>query len=176
MGGLAADLHVGAGLEQLHVIHAVQNQIAHIVDAIGAVRSNTAGVDVGKVGIGAAFLECNTYLRRSGLVVEFYPQTFQKFQCIFPVEDACLHIPAYRRDRDAGLGGRGCSIPGVQLTGHGQMNEPVHLQRLMEGFRLMSGNYVAVFRDLQQVGFSLGICLGFAPFSGPARHTAGPES
>ena len=53
--GLFADLYVGAWLEQFHLIHAVQNQVADIVDTIMTVWCDTAGIDVCKVGVGAAF-------------------------------------------------------------------------------------------------------------------------
>ena len=57
-------------------------------------------------------------------------------------------------------------VPGVQLTGHSQMDKPVHLQRLMEGLGLMGGHYVAVFRDFQKVGLPLGVGLRLGHFPG----------
>ena len=59
---LAGDLYIGVRLNQTHLIHAVQNDIGNFINAVLTVRSNTAGIDICEVRIGAGLLQSNTCL------------------------------------------------------------------------------------------------------------------
>ncbi len=58
------------------------------------------------------------------------------------------------------------SIPGIDLQGNAQMNEPIHLDGLPEGFWFFCRHNLTVFRDLQQFFFAFGIFFPFCKFSG----------
>ena len=157
--GLTADLHVGTRLEQLHVVHAVEDQIADLVDAVSAVRGNAAGVDVRKIGIGTALLERHADLRRGGLVVELDPEALKQLERLIARQASFGDVGAIERNHMLIEAARAVGVPGVKLARHSQMHKPVHLQRLMEGLRLMGRHDGAVLRDGKQIGLPLGIGL-----------------
>ena len=70
---LVADLHIGAGLQQMDVVNDFQHDIGDFIDAVGTVRFQAADVDVGKIIVGSAFLGRNPYLGRRRVVIKFYP-------------------------------------------------------------------------------------------------------
>ncbi len=51
---LARELDVRARLEQVHLVHDVEQEVRHLVRAVRAVAQQAADVDVGEVGVGAA--------------------------------------------------------------------------------------------------------------------------
>ena len=57
---------------------------------------------------------------------------------------------------------RTIGIPWIQLAGHSQMDEPIHLQRLPVCLRAMRRHDRAVLRDLQQLHTALRIALLFS--------------
>ena len=78
-----ADLDVGARLELLEFVHGFQNEIGYFVDAVRSVGGDATGVEVGEVGVGAAFLEGDSHFGRRRLVVEFDPEALEEFLGLF---------------------------------------------------------------------------------------------
>ena len=152
IGAVRADLDGRAGLQQAHILDHVQQQIGHLADAVRAVGEQPAGVDLGKVGVGAALFGGDAHLGRSRLVVELDPEALQQFLGLFARKRA-IGQPALVEGRQvlvevAGVEG----IPGVQFAGYAQVHEPVVLQRLPEVARGVGGHPTAHFGDAFQFG------------------------
>ena len=145
---LPADLHVGAWLEKLHLIHTVQDQIAYVIYPILSVGRDPACIQIGEIRIGTAFLQRDAYFRRRRLIVELHPQTFQKFQRFLVIQDPFFHISLIEWVQMLVQPARTVGIPGIQFTCHTQMHKPVHLDRLPVSLRLMGRDHIAVGRDL----------------------------
>ena len=77
--GLFARVAIGAGLQQVHLVDDVQQQMRQLVGAVGAVRQQTAKVDVGEIGVGAALGRRDADLGRRGMIVELDEERFQQF-------------------------------------------------------------------------------------------------
>ena len=92
MRSLLADLNIGIRLDQLHLVHAVEYEIADSVYAVSTVFFYTACIDVCEVCICSALLEGNAYLNRCRLVVELDPQALKELESSFVVEYAFLRI------------------------------------------------------------------------------------
>ena len=127
VGVLLADLDRGAGLQQAHIFDHVQDQIGDIVDRVRAVGIHPAEIDLGEIGVGAAFLGGYPHLGRGGLVVELDPEAVEQFLGRFSGQRAVCNFLFDRRGIGAGRGGRGKGVPGVQLGGDAQVDEPVVL-------------------------------------------------
>ena len=80
---LLAQLHRRTGLQQAHLLDHVQEQIGDLIHGIGAIWLDAAGVDLGKIGVGAAFGGGHTNFGRGGLVVELDPEAVQQFLGLF---------------------------------------------------------------------------------------------
>ena len=157
--GLAADLHVGVGLDEHHFSHAVENDVGDVVHAILAVRGDTAGIDVGEVGIGAGLLEGHTHLGRCGLAVELGPQALKKLKGVLAVKTASGNVGLIVRVQMLVEAARGVSVPRVRLAGDSEVDKPVALNPLPVGLRALIGHNAAVLRDLAQLLSTLGIAL-----------------
>ena len=154
-GIFPADLHIGVGLNQLEVIHAVQDDVRHLVDPVLPLRSDAAGIDVGEIRVGAALLEGDAHLRRSRLIVELYPQALHQLLGLVPGEDARLDIPFIEGPQVLVKVSGGVGVPRIELRSHRQVGKPVGLDGLIEGFRLTGRHHVAVGGNLQQLLFPL---------------------
>ena len=154
---LLADLHIGVRLNEFHLVHAVKNQIAHAVDAVRAVLRHTAGVDIRKIRVGAALLQRDADLDRCRLIVELHPQALQQFQCLTVIQSSGFHIRLVERVQMLIQTSRAESVPRIQLRRHGQMREPVVLDRLPVGLRPVRGNDLEVLHHLKQLGFTFRI-------------------
>ena len=98
MRSLLAYLNVGVRLHELHLVHAVKDEIADSVDAVRAVFLDAACVDVCEICICTALLESNAYLNRRRLVVELDPEALEKLKCSLVIEYAVLYVLFIVRD------------------------------------------------------------------------------
>ena len=130
MWGLLAYLHIGVRLHQLHLVHAVEDQIADSVDAVAAVLLDAARVDVCEVGVSAALLERDAYLYRRRLVVELDPEALQKFKSSLVIKYTVLNILCVVRVEVLVEPARAESVPRVELGCDREVCEPVELDRL----------------------------------------------
>ena len=143
-------LNAAAGLRQTHFLHDVENHEGDLVDRILAPGIDPADIDQGKVGVGAALLLGDSHLRRCRLIVELDPEAAQQFPSFgsrqrpgrqaLPIEGIQMLI------QPAGIEG----IPGIQFRNHSQMDEPVHLQSLVECPRRVGRHLGADLGDSQQ--------------------------
>ena len=121
------------------------------VDAIRTIRVDAAGIDLGKIGIGAAFGGCHANLGRGGLVVELDPQALQQFLGLSLRESSIvktffverLEVPVQVTGAER--------VPSVQLNGHPQVNEPVILQGFPKVTRGMRRDISADISDMLQL-------------------------
>ncbi|OPZ64008.1 MAG: hypothetical protein BWY85_01397 [Firmicutes bacterium ADurb.Bin506] len=140
VGVLGRQLDVGARLQQAHVIDGVEHHVGELVYAVVAVRRQPSGVDVGKVSVGATLLGRDSHLWRSGLVVELHPETTEEFHGRLPGELARLD-PRSVEGIHVLVESAGVErVPGVELSYHAQVAEPVCLQRLPEITRRVFGH------------------------------------
>ena len=174
VGVLGGDLNVGGRLEDAHILDDFQQQVGHVVDAVGAVGLDAADVDVAEVGVGGGFLQGDAYLGRSGLVVELDPPGFQIFLGLLPGEGAGFHFGFVEGIQMLVQLAGAVSVPGVQLGDDAQMDEEVHLQGFVEGAGSMGGDPFAVLGDLDQLGLA-GLRSGLGHFPGLFGVTLGPD-
>ena len=89
------------------------------------------------------------------MVVEFDPEALQQFLGLFAGQSAAGDVALVERRQmlvqPAGAEG----VPGVDFAGDAEMDEPVHLQRLLEALRPLRRHDVAVGGNLQQFGPAL---------------------
>ena len=127
VGALFTDLDRGAWLQEAHLFDHVQDQVGHLVDPVRAVLPHPAGVDLGKIGIGAALGGGDAHLGRGGLVVELDPETVQQLFRRLAGQRALRQSLLVKGQQvlvePAGVKG----VPGVELGGHAQVNEPIVL-------------------------------------------------
>ena len=98
---LLAQLHRRTGLEQPHLLDDVEQQIGDVVDRVGAVGLDAAGVDLGEIGVGAALGRGDADLGRGRLVVELDPEAVQQFLGLLTGQRAVSQTRPGRRDSDA---------------------------------------------------------------------------
>ena len=151
---LLGNLYVGVRLVLTHILHAVQNQVGNFVYAVGAVLGHTAGVDVCKVNVGTGLLQGNTDLNRCRGVEQLNPQAFQKLESSGVVQGAVCGIFSVERNQVLVKTSRCECIPRIQLGGNAQVCEPVHLQCLPVGLRLVLRNNGAVGSDLLKLSLA----------------------
>ena len=156
---LARDLHVGVRLDEHHLVHAVQDEVGHLVHAVGAIGRDAAGVDVGEIAVRAALFERHAHLGRRGLVVELHPQAFQQLERTVAVERAGRHVGAVVADEMLVEAAGRVGVPRVRLARDGQVDEPVALDPLPERLRALGRDDAAVLGDLGQLGGAHGIGL-----------------
>ena len=75
---LAGQLDVRARLQQVHLVHDVEQQVGDRVRAVGTVAEQAADVDVGEVRVGAALGGGDPDLRRRGMIVELDEETLEQ--------------------------------------------------------------------------------------------------
>ena len=148
---LLGNLNVGARLEEAHVVHDFQDEIAYIADATGPVGPQGAGIDVAEIGIRRAFLEGNTHFRRCRLVIELDPQRFQELLGIVPGQAPFGQVPVIERFQILVELAWRIGIPVVHFRRHADMGEPVHLDGLAERLWPVFRDDVADGGDIQQV-------------------------
>ena len=159
VGVLAAHLDRTARLEQAHLFDHVQHQVGDVVDAIGAVGHDAARVDLGEVGVGAALGRGHAHLGRRGLVVELDPEALEQFLSLIVCQRA-VGQPAVVERLQMPVEVAGAErVPGVQLGGDAQVDEPIRLQRLPEVARRVRGDAGADLGDALQLGFASRIGL-----------------
>ena len=134
-----------------------------------SVGGYSAGVNVRKVGVRAAFLERNTYLGRRRLVVEFNPQAFEQFERFFVIQGSGCAVFFVKGKQVLIQAAGAVRVPGVQFGSYTQVYKPVHLNRLPISFGFVSRNDLAVFRNLQKFGFALRIFFFFGHFRRQTR-------
>ena len=78
VGRLARELHVAAGLQEVHLVDDLQQQVRQLVGAVRAVGQQPAEIDVGKIGVGAALLGRHADLGRRRMVVELDEESLQQ--------------------------------------------------------------------------------------------------
>ena len=86
------DLNVGVWLNQSHVVHCIKDDVGNFCNTVVTFWCNTTCVDVSKVCVCGRFFKCDTNFWRSWLVVEFNPETFEKFKSLISVEDAVFYV------------------------------------------------------------------------------------
>ena len=154
MGGSLTDLHHGTGLQQAHFFNGIEENKGHIVDSVPPFFIHTSKINQAKIRIGIGFLSGHSHFGRSRLVVEFYPEGLQEFsRGFFRLFTGFQVLPIKRREmpvKPAGIE----RIPGIKFSDNSQMDEPIILQRFMQGSRRMSGNTMADFRDFFQFTFA----------------------
>ena len=116
------------------------------------VGQQAADVDVGEVGVGAAFRRGgDADLGRRGMVVELDEEAFEQLAGGFARQRAVGQAALVKRQQVlievAGVEG----IPAVELGDHGQVAEPVVLERLVEIPRRVRRHVAANLGDLQQL-------------------------
>ena len=107
LGRLARKLQVAAGLQEVHFLDHVQQQVGQLVGAVRAVGQQPAQVDVGEVGVGAAFLGRHAHLGRRRVVVELDEEGFQQLPGRLARQRAVGQPALVERQAGAGRGGRG---------------------------------------------------------------------
>lgn len=163
---LARDLHVGVGLDEHHLVHAVQDEVGHLVHAVGAVGRDAARVDVRKIAVRAALLEGDAHLRRRGLVIELHPQALEQLERPVAVERAGGEVRAEVADQVLVEPAGRVGVPRVRLARDGQVDEPVALDPLPEGPRAAVRHDPAVLRDLRELRRAHEVGLGFGERQG----------
>ncbi len=154
---LLGHLDRGTRLHEPHLLDHIQDQVGHVVDAVGAVLLHAAGVDLGEVGVRAALGGRDPNLGRGRLVVEFHPQALEQLlrllagQC--PLIQALFVEQIQVLVKPAGAEG----VPGIHLGRDAQMNEPVVLQGFPEVPRRMGRDVRTNLGDSFELGSSLGI-------------------
>ncbi len=123
----SADLNGRTGLKQAHVFDDIEQKIGDIVHPVGAVRFHTAKVDLCKIGVGAAFSRRHAYFWRCRLVVELDPEAMQQLFGSLAGQGAVFDAPLVKWIQMLVETPRIEGIPGIELGGHPQMNEPVIL-------------------------------------------------
>ena len=78
VGRLPRELQVAAGLQEVHLVDDLQQQVRQLVGAVGAVGQQAADVDIGEVRVGAALLGGHADLGRGGVVVELDEEGLQQ--------------------------------------------------------------------------------------------------
>ena len=144
MRSLLAYLNIGIRLYQLHLVHAVEDQIADSVDAVAAVLLDAACIDVGKVGVCTALLERDAYLNRRRLVVELDPEALQKLKSSLIIEYAVLYFFCIVRLEMLVDPARAECVPRIELGCDCKVSEPVELDRLPVCLRRMGRNDVEI--------------------------------
>ena len=82
VGRFPRQLQIAAGLEQVHLVDDVQQQVRNLVRSVRAVGQQSADIDVGKIGVRAAFGSRHSDLRRRGMVVELDEKRFEQFPAL----------------------------------------------------------------------------------------------
>ena len=169
VGVLAADLDGAAGLEQPHLLDHVQHQVGDVAHAVGAVGHDAARVDLREVGVGAALGRGDAHLRRRGLVVELDPEALEQFLGRVAGQAAVGQPAAVERLQMPVEVAGAERVPGVELGGHAQVDEPVRLQRLPEVARRVRGDARADLGDPLKLGFARRIGLDRGQLAGLLR-------
>ncbi len=146
----AGDLHVAAGLQQMHLVDDVQQEVRELVGAVAPVRQEPGQVEVGEVRVGAAFGGGHTHLGGRGVVVELHEEALQQLLRGVPGEGAfgqplLVEGPEVLIQMAGAVG-----VPAVQFGDDGQVAEPVGLQGLVEVARGVGGNPAADPGDRQE--------------------------
>ena len=152
VGVLAADLDRAARLEQPHLLDHVQHQVGDVVDAVRAVGQDAARVDLGEVGVGAALGRGDAHLGRRGLVVELDPEALEQLFGPVARQRAVGQSAAVERVEVPVEVAGAERVPGVQLGGDAQVDEPVRLQRLPEVARRVRRDARADLGDALELG------------------------
>ena len=159
IGVLLAHLQRGRRLQQAQLLHHIQQQIGDLVDAIAAIGAHAANVDLRKISVSAAFRRGHAHLGRRGLVVKLDPEALQQLFRRFAGERP-LRQPARVEGQQMLIqASRAEGVPGVELRGHAQVNEPVRLQRLPEVAGCVRGDARTHLGDAQQ--FDAALRIGF---------------
>ena len=138
----------------MHLVDDVQKQVGDLVRSVRAVGQQAAEVDVGEIGVGAAFGGRHPDLGRRGMVVELDEKGFQQFPRLLVGKRAVgKALPIERQQVLIEVAGIE-RIPAVQLGDYRQMAEPVVLQGLVKIARRMGRHVRADIGDFFQFGFA----------------------
>ncbi len=144
-------------------------------EPLSAVAEHPAQVEVGEVGVGAAFGGGHTDLGRGRMVVELDEKAFEQFAGRFAGEGAGSQALFVERQQVLievpGVEG----IPSVQLGDDGQVAEPVVLEGLVEIARGLGRDVTADLGDLEQLRPALGALLPPGQFGGQGGVAFGKE-
>ncbi len=146
--GFARELDVTRGLQEVHLVDHVEDEVGDLVGAVGAVGKEPAEVYVGEIGIGAALRGGHAYLRRGRMVVELDEEALHELARAFFGEGAAFQTLPVEGIKVLVQVPRAEGVPAVQLGDDGQVAEPVGLQGLPVVGRRVRGHPAAVGRDL----------------------------
>ena len=107
VGRLAGELQVAAGLQQVHLVDDLQQQVRDLVGAVRAVGQQPAEVDVGEIGVGAALGRGHADLGRRRMVVELDEEGLQQFPGLLAASACRRPGPGGRTAAGAGRDGPG---------------------------------------------------------------------
>ena len=157
---LAGQLQVAAGLQQVQLVDDVQQQVRDLVRAVAAVGQQSGQVNVGKVRVSPAFGRRDAHFGRRRVVVELDEKRFQQFAGVLRRQRAVGQSSAVKRDQVLVQVTGAERIPAVQFRDHGQVAEPVRLQRFVKVPRGLRRHVAADIGDLFQ--FRLAGRIGFS--------------
>jgi hypothetical protein len=156
IGAFAGELDVGAGLEEVHLVDDLEEQMGDRVGAVRAIAEQAAEVDVGEISVCAAFGGGDADLGRCRVVVELDEEALEQFPGFGlrerPIGEAALVEGKEMLIEMAGIE----RVPAVELGDHSKMTEPIGLQRLAKVARRVGGARVNSLGDLEQLGPALG--------------------
>ena len=159
-------MDAGLGLQQVQLVRHLQCDVGDLAAAVGAIRLESAEVDLGEIVVGAALLGGHADLGRGGVVVHLDPQAAEQFLGLFPIKAAVgqtLVVEGLQVLVEV-AGGHG--VPAVQFGDGAEMDEPVHLQGLVKGTRPVCRHPAAdkgdlfEFRPTSGIGLRSGHLLG----------------
>ena len=110
-GVLPRDLHVGAGLDEVHLVDDLEEQVRHLAHAVRAVAPHAAEVDVGEIRVGPALGGRDADLGRRRVVVELDEQAAEQLLGPLAGQRAVARSRAGRTARGAGRGGPASRSP-----------------------------------------------------------------
>ncbi len=158
---LAGNLHVAAGLKQVHLVDDVQQQVRDFVGAIAAIGEESGQIEVGEVRVGAALRRRHAHLGRGRVVVELHEEALQQFFGSLAGERAIGETLLVEGPQMLIQMSWAEGVPAVQFGDHREVAEPIHLQSFMEIARGVGGHPAADFGDLPEFLLARGVaCLG----------------
>ncbi len=120
-------------------------------ESVAAVAQQAGEVDVGEIGEGPALGRRHADLRRRGVVVELDEEALQQFPRGLACERAGGEARLVEGPEVLIEVARAEGVPAVELGDHGEVAEPVHLQRLVEVAGRVGRDPPADVGDLQQL-------------------------
>ena len=147
VGGLGADMHRVAGLQDMQFLHHFQQDIGNLAHAVRTVGLDAADIDVGEIIVGAALAGRDSYFGWRRLIVHLDPETTDQLFRLVAGQGARGDLALIeRREMLVEMAGVH-RIPAVQLGDGSQMHEPIHLDGFTEGPRRMRRHPAAGFGD-----------------------------